>query len=246
MVGQNEVALPAFLEAVDGIDFRTDNKRAPIASGGGGVIRYATWCDYGLGSFYISKNEPEFAIKQVKQTARAVFNQEVALLWSFRNSENIISLLAFNSSDMLIAMPLFKLGPLSRVLQDVDIDWSMVIALQLGRDVFAAQVVVHDAGIVHCDIKSQNYLVRMDESKQYRAVLTDFGVCKLLANANSVSGLVTNTVTGKSINYSSPEVLLKTDLSPDQETKRDVYAGVTVLNELVTRQQAWRYPRQTP
>lgn len=40
IVGGNEVALPGYMLAADGIDFTTDTTRPAIAEGGGGVIRY--------------------------------------------------------------------------------------------------------------------------------------------------------------------------------------------------------------
>lgn len=74
-----------------------------------------------------------------------------------------------------------------------------------------------------------------------RAVLTDFGVCQVLASATTVTGLTINVVTGKSMAYSSPEILQppQVPLTPDMLKKRDVYAGSCILNELVTRQMAW-------
>lgn len=50
--------------------------------------------------------------------------------------------------------------------------------IELARDIFEALSIVHEAGVVHCDVKSMNYLVRIEESR-YFAVLTDFGVCRV-------------------------------------------------------------------
>lgn len=95
---------------------------------------------------------------------------------------------------------------------------------------------MHEASIVHCDIKSQNFLVRRDQGK-LRAVLTDFGVCRVLQTANVVAGLLVNSVNGRSIAYSSPELFSRSviALPYDADKKRDVYAGSIVLNELATR-----------
>lgn len=41
--------------------------------------------------------------------------------------------------------------------------WIIEQVLSFSLDIFAAIQVVHDAGIVHNDIKSQNYLVDTDE-----------------------------------------------------------------------------------
>lgn len=121
----------------------------------------------------------------------------------------------------------------------------MDVILQLAIDVFEALVVIHEAGVVHCDIKSQNYLVELTDG-QLRAVLTDFGVCIVLNEASTVAGMALNTVKGKSVSYSAPEVWQSVNgqqLTPDYLKKRDVYAGAVILNELLTRQMAWKHPR---
>lgn len=41
LAGGSELALPAYMEAVDAIDFKIDPTRSPIAEGGGGIIYYA-------------------------------------------------------------------------------------------------------------------------------------------------------------------------------------------------------------
>lgn len=236
--------MPAYLEANAGMDFTIDVARPPIASGGGGTVVYAKFLNFGIGAKYVRSGNVDFALKEVKDIGVNVFNQEVALMHYFKDQPSIIKLLAYNSSEMHIAMPLFELGPLSRVLADTSVNWTFDVVLQLACDVFEAQRVVHEASVVHCDIKSQNYLVKQDAGK-YCAVLTDFGVCRVLSSANVVAGLQVNFVRGKSIAYSGPE-LFSTSVIPlqaDAEKKRDVYAGSVVLNELVTRQMAWKYPQ---
>lgn len=52
-ISGHEVAVPSFLEVTDGIEYVTDTVSKPLAEGGGGVIRYATFKDYGLGSRYV-------------------------------------------------------------------------------------------------------------------------------------------------------------------------------------------------
>lgn len=70
-------------------------------------------------------------------------------------------------------------------------------------------------------------------------MLTDFGVCKVLSGAATVVGLTINSITGKTVAYSSPEILLQRDkhafIPNDKSMKRDVYAGAIVMNELLSR-----------
>lgn len=60
---------------------------------------------------------------------------------------------------MTILLPYFEHGPLSRVLVDASVEWSMQTVLQFSSNVFQALCVVHEASIVHNDVKSANFLV---------------------------------------------------------------------------------------
>lgn len=95
---------------------------------------------------------------------------------------------------------------------------------------------------MHYDIKALNYLVKADETKpgMYRAVLTDFGVCKILDGAVKVQGLTINMVKGRTQAYSPPELLKDEPIAAELWPARDVFAATVVLNELVTRELAWK------
>lgn len=80
--------------------------------------------------------------------------------------------------------------------------------MQLSLDLFEALAVVHDFNIVHNDVKSANYLVR-GQGADLHAVLTDFGVCTVLDDANKVQGMTINTVTGKTMAYAAVETFSK-------------------------------------
>lgn len=141
-------------------------------------------------------------------------------------------------------MPFYELGPLSRLLTDMSVTaWTMSVVLRLAVDVFEVMTHIHDAGVVHSDIKSANYLIKL-EQRQYRAVLTDFGVCRILSNATQVTGMQLNTVKGKTIAYSAPELHSERwkslQISNADLMKLDVYAGAVVMCDLITRQISWR------
>lgn len=160
-------------------------------------------------------------------------------MWAFRETATVVELLGYNMSEMIIVLPFYELGPLSRVLCDLSIDWSIKTVLQLADNVFDALSIVHEAQICHNDVKSANFLVSLRNGRMH-AVLTDFGVCTLLDAANAVAGLDKNSVIGKTICYSSPEILEEGKRLPQVMRKaRDVFAASVILNELVTRELAW-------
>lgn len=74
MAGGSELALPAYLEANEGVDFVIDRSRPPLAEGGGGVIYYAKFQNYGLGTKFVRSGEVEFALKMVKGSSKAVYD----------------------------------------------------------------------------------------------------------------------------------------------------------------------------
>lgn len=111
-------------------------------------------------------------------------------MFYFRDEPHIIKLLALNMPQMQIVMPFYVHGSLSNLLTSSDTEWTWTfdVALLLSRDIFHSLIVIHDARVVHCDIKSQNYLVHSVDG-QMRAVLTDFGVCRVLIGATTVAGM---------------------------------------------------------
>ncbi|MEO8570536.1 MAG: serine/threonine-protein kinase [Chloroflexota bacterium] len=100
-------------------------------------------------------------------------------------------------------------------------------AARIGLDVARALGVAHIRGIVHRDVKPGNILLARDG----RAVVTDFGIARLGADAE---GAVPGTTLG-SVHYFSPEQaagLATTAAS-------DVYSLGLVLYEALTGQRAW-------
>ncbi len=100
-------------------------------------------------------------------------------------------------------------------------------AARIGLDVARALGVAHIRGIVHRDVKPGNILLARDG----RAVVTDFGIARLGADAE---GAIPGTTLG-SVHYFSPEQaagLATTAAS-------DVYSLGLVLYEALTGQRAW-------
>lgn len=106
---------------------------------------------------------------------------------------------------------------------------------------FFAIATVHAASVVHYDIKSLNYLVKRDKlyDGMFHAVLTDFGICKILDEATTVQGMSFNAVTGRTPAFTPPETFNLVSVPSALWPARDVYAGSIILNELLTREAAW-------
>lgn len=98
-------------------------------------------------------------------------------------------------------------------------------ALRLGADTAYAAQALHDAGYIHRDLKPSNLLLQSDSSGRRRAVVTDLGTAKALAEA---SGL---TVTAGTPAYMAPE---QVQGSGGFDARADVYGAAAVTYALLT------------
>ncbi|MFD2082339.1 Serine/threonine protein kinase [Actinopolymorpha cephalotaxi] len=102
-------------------------------------------------------------------------------------------------------------------------------ALAYGVAAGEAVQVLHDAGIVHRDVKPSNLLID-DRSTPPRLVVSDLGSAKVLAEASGF------TVTTGTPSYMAPEQIHQTD---GFDGRADVYAVAAVTYHLLTGQPAF-------
>lgn len=50
------------------------------------------------------------------------------------------------------------------------------------KDCAIAFKVMHEKGVVHCDIKSANVLLKKSQEGWLQAIITDFGIARLLSS----------------------------------------------------------------
>jgi len=102
-------------------------------------------------------------------------------------------------------------------------------AIRIGRDVCAGLSAAHAAGVLHRDLKPENVIL----AKDGRAVITDFGIARALAQADlarTAAGMVGTPA------YMAPE---QVEGSNDLDARADLYALGTMLFELLTGKPAW-------
>ena len=102
-------------------------------------------------------------------------------------------------------------------------------AVRIGLDVCAGLAAAHAAGVLHRDLKPENVIL----AKDGRAVITDFGIARALANAElarTAPGMVGTPA------YMAPE---QVEGAVDLDGRADLYALGTMLFELITGKPAW-------
>lgn len=82
--------------------------------------------------------------------------------------------------------------------------------LSLLHDCAFAFSSMHTQGVVHCDIKSANVLLKVSEQGKLQAIVTDFGIARLLSSGRIiVSEFKESRLNGLSLSYAAPVALTR-------------------------------------
>ncbi|MDZ7631948.1 MAG: serine/threonine-protein kinase [Gemmatimonadaceae bacterium] len=114
-------------------------------------------------------------------------------------------------------------GTSLRALLDREGVLPLAAALAIGKQLFRALDVAHDAGILHRDIKPQNLMVQPDGTLK----VMDFGIARAITRA---SGLTQAGVVMGTPEYMAPEQLLGEAI----DARSDLFSAGVVLFECVT------------
>jgi serine/threonine protein kinase len=127
-----------------------------------------------------------------------------------------------------IIMELVKQGSLHDMLQRRAL--TVDEQFNLCRSVTCGLKTLHDAGILHCDLKGKNILV--DDSLLPK--ITDFGIARVRAQSETLSGSTMLSGVG-TYEWMAPELYS----SPTFSAGSDTYALGMVFYEITTRQLPW-------
>ncbi len=165
------------------------------------------------------------------------FQREAASVAQLRH-QNIVQMVDFGVQDDISYMVMEYIQGESlkdwlRQLREVNHRLPLADAVKVVRDIAAALDYAHAHGIVHRDVKPANIMLRQEErlaqltgNAEYTAVLTDFGVARMLEGAQ---------LTGTGATIGTPDYM-----SPEQAHGRpaqaasDIYALGIVLFEMLT------------
>ncbi|MBV9268948.1 MAG: tetratricopeptide repeat protein, partial [Acidobacteriaceae bacterium] len=103
-------------------------------------------------------------------------------------------------------------------------------ARTLAEQLCKAMEAAHQAGVVHCDFKSENIILTRTQDGELRAVVTDFGLARPLTEESATAALSNGSRIIGTPAYLAPEQLLGLPISQAV----DIYALGVVLYETVT------------
>ena len=248
-----EVSIPVFLEMRWGLDFRQEDF---IAKGGGGSIYRATCLELDLADR--SKNQP-LAVKNVAEAletmdekVRTAFFQEVSLMHRFRDHPNFIRLFAYSTRPVTMVMKLYELGDLVHFIAGRGatvkrgIPYTKFAMVSLMHQFASAIAHMHENGVVHCDVKPANVLLDTDANGGLVAVLTDFGISRIVdKTAMKVQAFNVADLRGASLAYASPESVERfrkrlTETDGKVWMAADAYALAVSTLQMMTRTFPWR------
>jgi serine/threonine-protein kinase len=169
---------------------------------------------------------PELAT-QTEPLAR--FELEAKLLGRL-NHPHIVRTMGAGTTDGLhyLVMELIDGQTLSERIKQTP-PMSRPVALGIIRDIAAALDTAHAAGIVHRDIKPSNILLR-STTEGVEAVLTDFGIAKLVQDATT--SLTQSNLVG-TLDYIAPEQIIA---SREVDHRADIYALGVIAYQLLVGQ----------
>lgn len=180
-------------------------------------------------SFAIKILMPETVRKDASHVER--FEREARII-SALSHPNIVSLHDFGISEdgsRYIVMQYVSGGDLGMLLK-AEKRLPIHRAMPLLKDIAHGLDYAHSHGIIHRDIKPSNVLLEpvevTDPARSHRAVLSDFGVAKLLSSTNLTATNILGT-----LDYMSPEQI---NDSAEVDERADVYSMGVLAYKMLT------------
>lgn len=246
----HELSLPGFLQFAHGLEVRSEDV---IARGGGGLVSLATVLDPRI---YKRTNRAKCVIKELNgdfedlpARLRNSFNQEVAIMWLFRDEPNFARVFGYSTQPASILMQYYP-GSLMRYIDKPSTIPQAVYStrqvVSLLKQLAIAYSAMHRRMYSHSDIKPDNVLLDLDASTGMLVpYVTDFGISRLVdASAKQVNAFELSTIRGLSLRYSAPELLmwLRNEKQIDDLSQlllADVFSFAIMAFELTSRQRTY-------
>ena len=173
-------------------------------------------------------------------------------MYRFRDHPNFIRLFAYSTRPVTMVMKFYELGDMVHFIAGRGatvkrgIPYTKFAIVSLLRQFTSAIAHMHENGIVHCDVKPANVLLDTDANGNLLAVLTDFGISRIVdKTAMKVQAFNVADLRGASLAYASPESLIRfrkrlAETNGEVWTAADTYALAMSALQMMIRATPWR------
>ena len=190
--------------------------------GGMGIVRIA----------FDKETNQNVAFKQCKKGYEVRFNQELMVTLSLKHYPQIIKILDFNTSKK----PFYYTMPLAKGDSMILIDDIQDISLQ--QDLFNSMLdcveVIHNEGVLHRDIKPQNFLI----FEKNKVVLADMGVARREPLDSGMTRITATGAPGGTEEFAPPEYHNDPRGFKNANETWDVYSLAKTFYRLLTNKKA--------
>ncbi|EYF06613.1 serine/threonine-protein kinase [Chondromyces apiculatus] len=159
----------------------------------------------------------------------ARFRREAYFLGRIRSDHvaRVVDFVADDAVGLVLVMEYIEGEPLSKILQQKTL--TVDEALELGVDIVTALRDLHQAKVIHRDLKPGNIIIQRRYDGSPRAVIVDFGVSRIVKGSSEdeeMTGITRADMAVGTIEYMAPEQILN---SRDVTPASDLYAVGALL-----------------
>jgi WD40 repeat protein len=210
-----------------------------IAAGGGGELFLAKIMDPTLRKKHGDSLIQKIVFIKIKASEEA-FYQEVGILIMLSTFPGFCQIIGYTENPSSMLLKFYSDGSLFDLIRRRKL--GTITNVKLLIDVSAALNVMHSHYLAHCDIKTQNVLVELDNGIP-GCFLTDFGITQILSD-KIIASRSFNVINlrGLSVFYAAPEAFTcfrEKNYARTDFKKYDLYSFGCLIYEILTRKSPW-------
>lgn len=186
-------------------------------------------------------------LSKVSEKSQQMFLQELALTHHFNDNPHVVKLYGWSRMPAALILKRYELGDLRTFINGrgpviAKMEYTKRNVVAVIRQVGSVLVDMHRRGFVHSDVKTSNILVEINAQQEMHAVLSDFGIARILEpTAGAALDFKIANINGVSIAYASPELIIRfngknqTEFDSTIWQRGDVYSLAIVISEMLNR-----------